>query len=187
MRYRFPLRSREAARGTSIESLVERVAVVLESSGLTLATAESCTGGLISAALTSRPGSSDWYIGGVVTYSNESKRELLGVDADSLRRFGAVSRTVATEMARGARERVGADLAVSVTGIAGPSGAVPGKPVGTVWIGIAAPAGSGATQLTFSGDRAAIRSAAVRAALLAVIAWAGAAPALGAQRSQGQP
>lgn len=171
----YPVRPQELPRRTAIGELVERVAVLLQPHGLTLVTAESCTGGLVSAALTALPGSSDWYLGGMITYSNASKRELLGVNSASLERHGAVSAVVALEMACGARERFSATVAVSVTGIAGPGGAVEGKPVGRVWIGVATPYGSGATRHTFPGDRSEVRSAAVRAALLSVIAWAGAA------------
>jgi nicotinamide-nucleotide amidase len=105
---------------------------------LTIATAESCTGGLIAGALTDIPGSSDVVDRGFVTYSNEAKRAMLGVDASTLATFGAVSKETATQMAVGALERAGVDLAVATTGIAGPGGAVPGKPVGLVHLAAAA-------------------------------------------------
>ena len=105
---------------------------------LTIATAESCTGGLVAAALTDIPGSSDVVDRGFVTYSNEAKRTMLGVNASTLATFGAVSKETATQMAVGALERSGVDLAVSITGIAGPGGAVPGKPVGLVHFAVAA-------------------------------------------------
>lgn len=104
---------------------------------LTIATAESCTGGLIAGALTDIPGSSDVVDRGFVTYSNEAKRAMLGVDASTLLTFGAVSKETATQMAVGALERAGVDLAVATTGIAGPGGAVPGKPVGLVHLAAA--------------------------------------------------
>ena len=115
---------------------------LLESRGLTLATAESCTGGLIAAALTAIPGSSAVVTRGFVTYSNEAKRDMLGVPWGVLEGFGAVSESVARRMAEGALRQSGADLAVSCTGIAGPGGATPGKPVGLVFIGAARKGGA---------------------------------------------
>ncbi len=108
---------------------------------LTIATAESCTGGLVAGALTEIPGSSDVVDRGFVTYSNEAKRAMLGVNASTLEAFGAVSKETATQMAVGALERADVDLAVAITGIAGPGGAVPGKPVGLVHFAAAARAG----------------------------------------------
>lgn len=138
----------------------------LQARKLSVVTAESCTGGLVAAALTHHPGSSASVLGGFVTYSNAMKHGLLGVEIRLFDEFGAVSREVADAMASGALERSGADLAVSITGIAGPGGASPAKPVGLVWFGIArrgSPAGT--TSRIFSGDRAAVRAASVDLAL----------------------
>ena len=104
---------------------------------VTLATAESCTGGLIGAAITATAGSSSIFHGGIIAYHNDVKINLLGVDPNSLDTDGAVSETIAVQMARGCRERLGVDIAVSVTGVAGPGGGSEDKPVGTVWIGLA--------------------------------------------------
>jgi nicotinamide-nucleotide amidase len=132
---------------------------------LTLATAESCTGGLVAARLTSVPGSSDVFVGGVVPYSNELKTAELDVDEDLLRAHGAVSPETAEAMAQGARRRLGADVSVAVTGIAGPDGGSPEKPVGLVYLHASGPDGDVATELSFPGDRATIRSRATVGAL----------------------
>jgi nicotinamide-nucleotide amidase len=120
---------------STVTDLVADLAQALEQRGWCLATAESCTGGLIAAACTERAGSSHWFDRGFVTYSNASKTELLGVDAALIAAHGAVSEPVVLAMAQGALDRSEAEVSVAVTGIAGPGGAVPGKPVGTVWIG----------------------------------------------------
>jgi nicotinamide-nucleotide amidase len=133
--------------------------------GLTLATAESCTGGLVAARLTSVSGSSDVFLGGVVAYANEVKARELGVPEEILERHGAVSAEAAAAMAAGARERLGADVAVSVTGIAGPGGGSADKPVGLVYLHAEGPRGALARELDFPGDRDAIRSRAAVAAL----------------------
>lgn len=134
-----------------------------------VATAESCTGGWVAKAMTDIAGSSQWFIEGFVTYSNESKALRLGVPRSVLERDGAVSEATVRAMATGALKRTGAQLAVAVTGIAGPRGAVLGKPVGTVWLGWAERRGNGirvAVQLKhFRGDRDAVRRKTVRAAL----------------------
>ena len=132
---------------------------------LTLATAESCTGGMIGEALTDIPGSSAYYLGGTVTYANSAKGEMLGVDDALIDAHGAVSEQVARAMAEGIRERLGADIAVSVTGIAGPGGGTPEKPVGTVWIGIASARGSHASRHLFGRERAYVRQRASSQAL----------------------
>jgi nicotinamide-nucleotide amidase len=135
-------------------------------SGLKLATAESCTGGLVAAALTDIAGSSDVVERGFVTYSNAAKTELLGVPAAMIASHGAVSAQVATAMVQGALGRAPVDVAVSVTGIAGPGGATPGKPVGLVYFGIARKgADCRVERHTFHGDRAAVRAAATERAL----------------------
>lgn len=144
----------------------ESLGLLLRSLGLMVATAESCTGGLVARALTETAGSSAWFERGFVTYSNEAKQDCLGVDARTLDAWGAVSEPVAGEMALGALRRSRADLALAVTGIAGPSGAVPGKPVGTVCFGWAIRSPGRSVQdeplvwtqtLHFQGDRAAVR------------------------------
>jgi nicotinamide-nucleotide amidase len=138
---------------------VDMLAAALKARRWMLATAESCTGGLIAAACTSVAGSSDWFERGIVSYSNEAKSELLGVPAALIAQHGAVSEEVARAMAQGALDRSQAQIAVAVTGIAGPGGATPGKPVGTVWMAVAC---SGepvsATLLQLKGDRAAVRA-----------------------------
>jgi nicotinamide-nucleotide amidase len=145
---------------------VDALAAVLKARGWTMCAAESCTGGLIAAACTSVSGSSDWFERGYVTYSNAAKSEALGVDPALIERHGAVSEPVACAMAEGALAHSKADAAVAVTGIAGPTGATPGKPVGTVWIATATPAhGAVATHLRFDGDRAAVRRSSVKEAL----------------------
>ena len=123
---------------TDERPLPEIVLTLARERGLTLATAESCTGGLVAGELTSIAGSSDVVVGGAVTYSNQLKERLLGVPAELLERHGAVSAEVAEAMAAGARERLGADVAVSVTGVAGPGGGTPEKPVGLVFLHVAA-------------------------------------------------
>ena len=130
-----------------------------------LATAESCTGGLIAAACTDLSGSSDWFERGFVTYSNEAKTELLGVDAALIERVGAVSEEVVRAMAQGAVQHSRAQVAVAVTGVAGPTGGSPAKPVGTVWFGWATPDGVFSEVQHFDGDRAAVRAATVVHAL----------------------
>lgn len=134
-----------------------------------LVTAESCTGGWIAKVLTDIPGSSGWYLGGVVAYSNTLKQSLLGVLPSTLAAHGAVSEAAAREMAVGALETLGGHVAVSVTGIAGPDGGQPGKPVGTVWFGWAWREGdeieTRVAQELFSGDREAVRRQTVARAL----------------------
>jgi nicotinamide-nucleotide amidase len=144
---------------------VEALAVALRCRNWRLVTAESCTGGLIAAACTALPGSSDWFEGGLASYSNEAKVGWLGVPAQTIQLHGAVSEAVALGMARGALDHSTAQLALSVTGIAGPGGAVPGKPVGTVWMAWGTAQHLQATRLQLNGDRDAVRAATVHAAL----------------------
>ena len=148
------------------EEDVERLARALKARDWRLVTAESCTGGLIAAACTALAGSSDWFDRAFITYSNLAKQDMLGVPQALLRDHGAVSEEVAMAMAQGAMERSPADVALSVTGIAGPGGAVPGKPVGTVWMArVVRGQAPQAVLLQLSGDRTAVRHAAVREAL----------------------
>lgn len=150
-------------------ALVSQLAAALLARGWRLACAESCTGGLIAAACTERAGSSDWFERGVVSYSNEAKVALLDVPSSLIAAHGAVSEPVARAMAEGIARSSGVELAVSVTGIAGPSGGTPMKPVGTVWFGFALRREDGldvqAEHQRFDGDRAQVRQASVRHAL----------------------
>jgi len=148
-----------------LEPAVRALAAALLARGWRLATAESCTGGLVAAACTSVAGSSDWFERGFVTYSNEAKVESLGVDAALIAAHGAVSEEVARAMVRGALAHSRAQLALAVTGIAGPTGAVPGKPVGTVWLAWGDASQVRAERLQLGGERAAVRDAAAAAAL----------------------
>jgi nicotinamide-nucleotide amidase len=138
--------------GEDLESLPELVAYNMKKAGKTLVTAESCTGGTLAHQLTAMAGASEYYRGGVVAYSNEVKKCALGVRHETLLAHGAVSEETVREMAAGARERLGADYAVATTGIAGPGGGTPEKPVGTVWIAVAGPDCTTAKHLKF-GDR----------------------------------
>lgn len=163
--------SRDADELISSDALTALSADVLSLArerGVHLATAESLTGGLIASTLTAVAGSSDVVCGGFVTYTDEMKHSLLGVEADVLSSFGAVSEQAALQMAQGAQKRSGADIAVSVTGIAGPGGAEPGKPVGTVWMGVSSKDGIQAKHFLFEGDRESVRLQTVYQALCAL-------------------
>jgi len=146
----------------SQEVLVGRL---LREKGLKLATAESCTGGLIADRITNVPGSSDYFRGGIVAYAYEAKVALLKVSWDTLRAYGAVSKETVIEMARGARIALGADIAVSVSGIAGPGGGMPDKPVGTTWIGISTTEGDWARKFVWESDRLQNKALSAEAAL----------------------
>ena len=172
----------ELTRGRSLESVflaqsgerpgtdetpspAERLVAELKARGLTCATAESCTGGSVGGAITAVPGSSAVFLGGVISYANEVKRDVLGVPQEILDVHGAVSPECAERMAAGARNLLKADLAVSLTGIAGPDGGSVEKPVGLVWFGLAAKDGVRTEKRVFGGDRAAVRAQAVNHAL----------------------
>lgn len=144
---------------------VGRLADLLQKKKLYLATAESCTGGLIAGACTDLAGSSNWFERGFITYSNEAKTELLGVDAALIARRGAVSEPVVQAMVQGALTHSHAQVAVAVTGVAGPAGGSRSKPVGTVWFGFVTPSQLITEKKHFDGDRAAVRAATVRHAL----------------------
>lgn len=148
-----------------MDTLLQEVTQQLAQRGETITCAESCTGGLLAAALTRLPGSSAWFETGFVTYSNEAKQRLLGVSADSLRQYGAVSEAVVHEMAAGARQAADADYALSISGIAGPGGGSPEKPVGTVCFGLADRQTTYARTARFNGNRDEIRRQAVDFAL----------------------
>jgi nicotinamide-nucleotide amidase len=158
----------------SLDRLAETVLAACRAKRLTLATAESCTGGMVAAALTDIAGSSDVLERGLVSYSNQAKRELLAVPPGLIAQHGAVSAQVAEAMALGALQLAPVDLAVAVTGIAGPGGGTATKPVGLVWFGSGRRGGPIATEHhVFAGDRAAVRLAATRRALELLLAAAG--------------
>jgi nicotinamide-nucleotide amidase len=149
--------------GSTVDQLV---ADLLRASHRTIATAESCTGGLLAARLTDLAGSSDYFLGGFVVYADEAKSALAGVPAETIERHGAVSAEVAVALAEGARERLGATLGVGITGIAGPGGGTPEKPVGLVWLSVAGPSGEPLTRQVFlPGGRTDIRDRATTVAM----------------------
>ena len=147
------------------DSLERQVGRLLHARGLKLALAESCTGGLLSSRITDVPGSSEYFLGGVVAYAYEAKVALLNVSWDTLNTKGAVSRETVLEMARGIRNALKSDIAISVSGIAGPGGGTPEKPVGTTWIGFVTEREEWARLFRFSGDREANKLSATEAAL----------------------
>jgi len=151
--------------GRDQETMIGIVGQLLKNQQLTIATAESCTGGLLGASLTQEPGSSGFYLGGVISYSNSLKQGLLGVNEESLLKYGAVSEEVASEMAEGIRSQVGADLAISTTGIAGPGGGTDQKPVGLVYVGLATAKGVQVEKIQLYGEREYVRQLTVQAAL----------------------
>ncbi len=153
-------------------ALCAALASALQARGWMMATAESCTGGLIAAACTELSGSSNWFERGFVTYSNLAKTELLGVDAALIAREGAVSEPVARAMAMGAARRAPVQAAVAVTGVAGPNGGSAAKPVGTVWFGWSVDGVVRTEMRHFDGDRAAVRAATVIHALAGLLAMA---------------
>lgn len=153
----------------SMEQVARALVVELLAAGKTLATAESCTGGWVAKAITDVPGSSGCFAYGIVSYSNDAKQALLGVDPATLREHGAVSEATVREMAKGALAASGADFAVAISGIAGPEGGTADKPVGTVWVSFASGASDGATidavLHRLQGDREAVRRQSVILAL----------------------
>jgi PncC family amidohydrolase len=152
-------------------SVEETIGNLLLEQGLTLATAESCTGGLVAHRLTNISGSSAYFLGGFVTYSNEAKEKFVGVRHETLLAHGAVSEETAREMAQGARRQMGTDLAVSVTGIAGPLGGTADKPVGLVYLALAAPDDEICQRHVWAGDRLANKEQSAEAALQLVLAY----------------
>ena len=163
---------------TRTMALEERIGILLVKEGLTLATAESCTGGLVAHRITNVPGSSAYFVGGVVAYANGAKEALLGVQAETLAAHGAVSEETAREMARGARQRLGADVAVAITGIAGPAGGTPDKPVGLTFVALSAPGVDASApdidlveRHVWTGGRLENKEASAEAALRLVADW----------------
>jgi nicotinamide-nucleotide amidase len=152
-------------------TLEEEIGTLLIKQGLTLATAESCTGGLVAHRITNVPGSSAYFVGGIVAYANDAKQALLGVRAETLAAHGAVSEQTAREMARGARQALGADLAVAITGIAGPTGGTPDKPVGLTFVALSAPDVDRVERHLWAGSRLENKDASAEAALRLVVSW----------------
>ncbi|HSJ53571.1 MAG TPA: CinA family protein [Anaerolineae bacterium] len=151
-------------------TLEEQVGALLAERGLSLVTAESCTGGLVGHRLTNVSGSSSYYLGGFVTYSDHLKKQLLGVSPATLAEHGAVSEPTAREMVRGARERLGADLALAVTGVAGPEGGTPQKPVGLVYVALSSASAEVCHRHQFDGDRLAVKQQSAEVALRLLLA-----------------
>jgi nicotinamide-nucleotide amidase len=148
--------------GRTVDDLI---ADALRTRGVRLAVAESCTGGQLGARITARPGSSDYFAGGVISYGNQAKMDLLGVPTDALAQYGAVSEEVARAMAEGARAALHADYALSITGVAGPDGGTPQKPVGLVYLGCAGPMGAQVRRADLPGDRETVRAVSTTCAL----------------------
>ena len=167
----FPRAEKENGMFDEKNALVLKLAEALLRRNMTCATAESCTGGLIGAMLTAVPGSSDWYVGGVISYANAVKMQLLGVRGDDLDGEGAVSEPVVRSMALGACAATGAQAAMSVSGVAGPGGGSAEKPVGTVWMGWALGGSTRAAVFHFEGDRDSVRVQAAEAAIRGLLAW----------------
>jgi PncC family amidohydrolase len=153
------------------QTIETQIGKLLRQRKLKLAVAESCTGGLIGHHITNVPGSSEYFTGGVIAYAYEAKVSLLDVSWDTLQTYGTVSRETVLEMAAGACRSLEADIAISVSGIAGPGGGLPNKPVGTVWVGLAAPDGKWARIFCFKGDREQNKSASSEAALVMLLEY----------------
>jgi PncC family amidohydrolase len=145
--------------------LAEEVGRLLRSKGLTVSVAESCTGGKLGDMLTDVPGSSLYFLGGVISYSNDAKVSLLGVNSKTLKVKGAVSEEVAIQMAAGARTKLGADIGIGITGIAGPAGGTPTKPVGLVYVALSSRGSSVCSRNVFRGSRSSIKDRSARKAL----------------------
>jgi nicotinamide-nucleotide amidase len=160
----------QASINPPVNPIVEKIANSLVDRGETVAFAESCTGGLLSAQFAQWPGVSQVFFGSVVAYANEAKEKFLGVSSSTLRAHGAVSSEVAIEMASGARLRFGSTWAVSITGIAGPGGGTPEKPVGTVFIGLVGPQLEQSAKKQFSGQRQEVQKAAAEYAFELLLA-----------------
>jgi len=152
-----------------VNELACKLYAALHGTGSTVAVAESCTGGLVADAITDVPGCSEYFVFGAVVYSNQSKHDVLGVSVETVSRHGAVSPEVAEQMARGAAVAGNSVYGVSTTGIAGPTGATPNKPVGLVYVGLAGPRDSRVVRCQFAGDRRAIKEQAAGAALDALV------------------
>ena len=150
---------------TELDQLIKDIASQMQATGETFSLAESCTGGLLSAQVTNLPGVSSVYIGGVVSYANFAKETLLSVPADLLLNHGAVSREVALAMAHGVRLKLRTSWSLAITGIAGPTGGTPDKPVGTVWFAVAGPGFVEAERQHFQGDRLQVRLASAKFAM----------------------
>ena len=153
------------------ESLEARLGEMLAAGGLTIACAESCTGGLVTSRLTDVAGSSRYVMGSVVCYSNEIKKRAVGVSGKTLAQYGAVSEPVAREMAEGIRRFIGTDLGIGITGIAGPGGSVEGKPTGLVFISVAGASGTEAKEFHFQGNRMDIKRQSADQALELALAY----------------
>ena len=164
-----------------LAQLTARLQLLCLERGFTVATAESCTGGLVAKLITDVPGASGYFRGGVVAYANETKELLLGVPAELLAAFGAVSAQAARAMAQGASARTGAALAVAVTGVSGPGGGTAAKPVGLTYVAVAHAGGVEVRRYVWTGDRSSNREATARAALELLLECVTAAPATGGQ------
>jgi len=158
------------------EALENQVGEALRKRGWKLSAAESCTGGLLGHRITNVAGSSDYYSGSITAYANDAKERILGVDPATLERHGAVSAETAREMARGIRKALGTEVGISITGIAGPGGATPEKPVGLVWFGLSTPAGEWTWKCTFQGSREQIKASSAQEALRRLVEILGAEP-----------
>jgi len=158
--------------GEQLVGLAERLQAICLGRGLTVAVAESCTGGLVADAITDIPGSSGYFLGGIVSYADTAKASLLGVPAEVLAAHGAVSAQVGRAMAEGVRERFAADLAAAVTGVAGPDGGSEAKPVGLTYVAVAAAHGADVRRFVWSGDRSANKVASAAVVLEILVEWA---------------